>query len=410
MTQVQSTRRVDLDWLRFLAFCLLILYHVGMYYVADWGWHIKSPHQSEPLQDVMILSNQWRMSMLFFISAMALGLVSERYSAGRLLKLRSHRLLAPLLLGMLVIVPPQLFYELVYRGDWQGGYLGFLAEYYNMDTTLAPDKQSDIGLLTWNHLWFLPYLWVYTLIWIVLKPALDAVATSLNARPVSPLIWVATMVIGLAVIWQLLRHLYPTTHDLIHDWYSHAKYGFVFVCGYLLSKNDQVWEAIARWRWYFLGTAVVAYGVIIADRHGMLPFLNENTVQIVWVRSLIAAVLSLNHWAWILTLVGFAAIHLRVAPAWLPTANRAILPCYVLHQSVIIVLAVMLAPFAIPMALEAVTLILLTTVVCWLGFRWVDKTRISRWWFGLGTPKPESSDPVAPIPALSPQVSAQTDR
>ena len=30
-----------------LAFGLLIFYHIGMYYVSDWGWHIKSQHQSE---------------------------------------------------------------------------------------------------------------------------------------------------------------------------------------------------------------------------------------------------------------------------------------------------------------------------------------------------------------------------
>ena len=31
-----SNRRIDLDWLRILAFGVLILYHVGMYYVT-WG-------------------------------------------------------------------------------------------------------------------------------------------------------------------------------------------------------------------------------------------------------------------------------------------------------------------------------------------------------------------------------------
>ncbi len=34
-------RRHDIDVLRVLAFGLLILYHVGMFYVADWEWHIK---------------------------------------------------------------------------------------------------------------------------------------------------------------------------------------------------------------------------------------------------------------------------------------------------------------------------------------------------------------------------------
>ena len=36
-------RRHDLDWIRVGAFMLLILYHVGMFYVP-WDWHVKSTH------------------------------------------------------------------------------------------------------------------------------------------------------------------------------------------------------------------------------------------------------------------------------------------------------------------------------------------------------------------------------
>ncbi len=39
----QRTRRYDLDWLRIIAFLLLILYHIGMFYVP-WSWHVKSVH------------------------------------------------------------------------------------------------------------------------------------------------------------------------------------------------------------------------------------------------------------------------------------------------------------------------------------------------------------------------------
>ena len=68
-----KTRRYDLDWLRVLAFGLLILYHTGMFYVADWGWHVKSVHQSEWLQLPMLLSNQWRMPLIFLVSGLAAG-------------------------------------------------------------------------------------------------------------------------------------------------------------------------------------------------------------------------------------------------------------------------------------------------------------------------------------------------
>ena len=110
-------RRYDIDWLRTLAFFILIAYHIGMYYVFEWGWHIKSDQQSVWLQDVMILSNQWRMSLLFFISAMALSLYQLRNPNQGIIGLRSKRLLLPLAFGMLVIVPPQLYVELHESSD-----------------------------------------------------------------------------------------------------------------------------------------------------------------------------------------------------------------------------------------------------------------------------------------------------
>lgn len=56
-------RRHDLDWLRVIAFGLLVLYHVGMYYVT-WDWHVKSPTTHLMLEPLMLLSSPWRISLL----------------------------------------------------------------------------------------------------------------------------------------------------------------------------------------------------------------------------------------------------------------------------------------------------------------------------------------------------------
>ena len=50
-------RRHDLDWVRVCAFGLLVLYHVGMYYVS-WEWHVKSPAAGIALEPLMLLTNE----------------------------------------------------------------------------------------------------------------------------------------------------------------------------------------------------------------------------------------------------------------------------------------------------------------------------------------------------------------
>ena len=94
-TVTMNTRRHDIDFLRVFAFSLLILYHVGMFYVYDWGWHVKSAYQAEWLQLPMTFTNQWRMSLLFVISGLAISFIWGRYSPGRLALRRSWRLLLP---------------------------------------------------------------------------------------------------------------------------------------------------------------------------------------------------------------------------------------------------------------------------------------------------------------------------
>ena len=116
------SRRYDLDWLRVLAFGLLILYHVGKFYAADSGWHVKSAHTAEWLQYPMLFSNQWRMSLLFVISGLALSFVWGRYSPGKLALRRAWRLLVPLVFGMAFVVAPQPYYEALGKGLIEPGF------------------------------------------------------------------------------------------------------------------------------------------------------------------------------------------------------------------------------------------------------------------------------------------------
>ena len=159
----ESTRFYALDALRVIAFGVLILYHIGMYYVLEWGWHIKSEQPLAWLQDVMILTNQWRMSLLFLISSMVLTVLLTRVEpkpllflkrAGELITQRTQRLMIPLLFGMFVIVAPQVYIEWTVNGVIDTTFTQFYLEYINPNTQWLAERHSDIGLLTWNHLWF----------------------------------------------------------------------------------------------------------------------------------------------------------------------------------------------------------------------------------------------------------------
>src|ERR1700761_5951291 len=155
-----TARRHDLDWVRILAFLLLILYHVGMYYVT-WDWHVKSDQASHAVEPLLLLTSPWRLSLLFLVSGVATAHLLEKRPAG-FLRARSSRLLIPLAFGMLVIVPPQSYAEVVEKLHYAGSY----AEFYRLYLTGYHGfcREGCLMLPTWNHLWFVAYLWVYTVL------------------------------------------------------------------------------------------------------------------------------------------------------------------------------------------------------------------------------------------------------
>lgn len=393
MTTLTDNRRYDLDWLRTLAFGLLILYHIGMYYVADWGWHIKSDITSESLQNLMILTNPWRMSLLFFISAMALALAQRRSSRISLFGLRSNRLLIPLLCGMFIVVVPQVYFEALSQQLIEPGYLSFWWQYINPNTDLLAEHHSPIGLLTWNHLWFLPYLWCYSVLVLVAAPLLNTLAGRLRAVPgsIALLLVMALLISG----WYFLRQLYPSSHALVDDWYNHAKYFGVFIAGYLFALQGNWWQKVIMHRRWFMLAAIVCYSLIIADRNGLFDSMPASFAESASGHLLVGTVLALNHWSWILALIGYAGRYLNQPNhkldkdgSLLRYSNNAILPWYMLHQTLIIVFAAWLKPLTLPVGIEAVLLIILTCTGCWAGFELIKRFWLSRWLFGLKTSLP----------------------
>lgn len=387
-TPTATRRRHDIDALRALAFALVIVYHVAMYYVADWGWHIKSPHAAEWLQVPMRLLNLWRMDLVFLVSGLSLALLARSGDRFGLLRQRSHRLLLPLAFGMLVVVPYQPYAQAVANGVVPPGFLEFLARYF----TLGPwPKGAFDGAqpgITWNHLWYLPYLWLYTALVLLLLPALGSPAgrrlraafTGLRSArlllvPVLPL-----------ALWSLaLRPWFPPTHDLLHDPWLHAVSLTVFLYGFWIAPDDALWAELTRLRRPATAAAAGALAAYVVgwkwiEWPGLAPILALRVVGDLAVWTTIAAIL------------GWAHRLLDRPWAWLPWANESVYPWYVLHQTLIIVLAVWLAPWALGPVVEPLVLLAGTVLGCWGLTAVLRRSTLLRPLFGL---KPLAAPPAA---------------
>ncbi|SCK50587.1 Peptidoglycan/LPS O-acetylase OafA/YrhL, contains acyltransferase and SGNH-hydrolase domains [Variovorax sp. HW608] len=370
---VTINRRHDIDALRAMAFGLLILYHVGMYYVADWPWHLKSVHASEWLRWPMVSVNVWRMDLVFLVSGVAFGFLCRGRRPMSLIGRRAVRLLVPLLFGMAFIVPYQAYVQGVANGLVAPGFGAFMARYLSGGPWPKGAFDGSDFPMTWNHLWYLAYLFAYTAVLALLMPAFRS-APGLRIRAAFlglrgwRLLAVPALPVLLFTLWLAPR--FPVTDDLVHDWYQHALFFTVFLYGFWMSIDEGIWCELERLRGW---AAVIALGCVGA--YLLLRFTSVGPETAAWIaRSLRTVYL----WSVLVVILGFAHRHLNRPWPWLGWANESVYPWYMLHQTLIIAGAVTLAPLRLGPVFEPIGIIVATVAGCWLltdalirRFRWL---------------------------------------
>ena len=352
-----------LDWLRVIAILVLLLFHTGMIFVG-WGWHIVNEETIEALVRPMDISHRLRMPLLFVIAGAGMWFALQRRSGAQLFKERTVRLLVPVLIGMFLIVPPQLFYERLFRGEWDGGYLQFL---WQRTLQFQPYPEGDFS---WHHLWFIVYLYVYV-------PLLLPLMLWWRRQPLrlQPGMWLCLLALPVGINEALLKPLFPERHTLIDDWYVFNHYLLFTLYGFLLASMPGAWQWLAsqRRRLAIAAAAILTIGLFLISR----GVIHRSTAT----DSLLATAFT---WISVLAFLGYGYRHLSFCNPLLRWARDASYPIYILHQTVIVAVGYYVIQTAwAPWAKYAVVL-LATMAICGLLYQFiVRRVRATRVIFGM---------------------------
>lgn len=369
-------RRHDLDWLRIFAFAVLIFYHIGLFY-ATWDWQLASRYSSAVIEPVLGLINPWRLALLFFISGVALRFAIEKKKLEKFLPERFTRLLLPLAFGMVVICAPRVYVELLYLGEIEPGFLDFYRYYLGF---------GDFALVIppWYHLWYVAYVLVYTLVVAAGMPLLSLVATN-GAYPFFAWLgrgraWrvLIVPVIPFAVYALVLDPYFPKNLILWGDWANIAHTFTFFLFGFMAAKDEEFWRAVDR----SLASAVVLsaiLGVLV-----MAAWLNEFTVASdAWMLSGFELLRVFYAWAVIVMMLGLARKFANRTSSTLVYLTAAIFPYYILHQSIIVMVAYWFTVHEVSPWVEAGTILVATVLGCAAGYEIVRRLPSIRILFGL---------------------------
>lgn len=378
-------RRYDLDWLRITAFGLLIFYHVGMFYVT-WDWHVNSSRASAAIEPLMLLSSPWRLSLLFLVAGAASRFMLDKMRPWRFAGARMGRLWPPLLLAIFVIVPPQSYYEIVEAiekmpPEQAAAYAGALDCFYVKYVTGTGQWCDADGCLrtpTYNHMWFVAYLILYTLALVLLAPLVRRAPKALAALISGPWLLITPWLV-MAFFRITLMPIFGDTHDYTNDWYLHALYFSVFLFGFAVAKHQPFFDGCVRMRWIALGLALAAWAALATYFH-----LYAEATPPDWLRNIFRAVREAQAWCAIVAAIGFAHKYLRHADGPMRRLlTQAIFPFYLIHQTIIVVVADHLDALALPLWIEAPMLIGATLLGCW-AFFWIGRAIPPlRIWVGL---------------------------
>ena len=376
-----KTRLYYLDWLRVLAFGLLFIFHSWRPF-DHLEWHIKNNEQSAIFDILTMFTSGWRMHVIFLVSGagtwLAMRARKEKFFSDRI-----KRLLVPFLLGILILIPPQRYYEWKMFRDFDGAFMDFLMVY--------PMQQLDVNMgtsvLLWfghvgTHLWYLPYLFVMTMICIPLfkqiksgKIRFDWLKNILSTR-----FGIFVLVIPMLICRLLLKPFYQH----YTDWADFFIYLWPFVYGFIFMADREFISIVKEKRKLLLLTGVISSMVFM--------YMGSTSEQMVqgfiypefnWIHlssSIIAVFIALS---WTLFFLGYFAKAMDFNHRFLVPANISILPVYVLHQTLIIVFGFYIVSIDINIFMKFIIIAITAIPASILLYQMIRRNNLSRFLFGM---------------------------
>jgi hypothetical protein len=378
--QMQGSERLYyIDWIRVLAFLLLIAFHASIPFTV-FPWEVKNAGQSKALSSVIWWLHQWRLPLLFFISGAGIHFSLQRRTMAAFLGERTVRLFIPLLFAMFFTIPVQVYVEFLQRGRFSGSY----AEFYPSVWEMVPYPD---GSLTWSHMWFVVYLIAFILLlsplfwlfrWQRMKPVKEKISSFLS------LPWVtASLLLPLLAIFHALYLDYPETGGLIGDWFVFSFSITLLLYGYLAGGNLAFWASCEKYRRPYLAVSVVTTLLLFALYWWPLRIPEERGSRF----NLYAVLDSACIWSTILAACGYARKYLNRNSPLLGYLTEAVFPFYIIHQTLIVAIGYVIVQTSMPAWIKLPVLVTLSFISIFLVYHFIiRKTKLTRLLFGMKKP------------------------
>jgi glucan biosynthesis protein C len=398
-TTVGVARQYYIDWLRVLAVLLLFPFHTLRVYNAGEAFYVKGAQLSAAVDVVVDFIGLWHMPLLMLLAGCSTYFALHKRTSRQYLGERLLRLGVPFVFGLLVLCPPQCWHGGRFNSGYTGSYWTYLVngDFFRVDIS---DYDGGFGKC---HLWFILALLVIA---IVLLPLLawgrggrgGGVMRSISRRLAHPAWW---LLVPFAVA---VGYLLPNPAYYLGADPSLAYYLVFFALGYLAVCDKTFMATAVRYRWWALAIGTALAIVWVANRN-WLDAGPDMSLRVFYVMYAAA----LGNWLILVGILGCGKRYLeRTSPALSYLAEGSY-PVYILHQTVIVVIAFYVVGLAAAEPLQWLTLLVASVAVTFTLYELVRRFSVSRFLFGMRplkkrprtVPLPETGTTAGPT-AVSP--------
>jgi glucan biosynthesis protein C len=374
------SRRFDLDWIRVISILSVFVYHSCRAY-NEWPWHIKNPVTSAALSQFTNFMDLWMMPLIFVVSGAAVYLSMQEPSwraAGKFLKDKMMRLLVPLLVADFTHIAIQVYIERLTHGDFNGSFWQFIPHYFEGWYGFGGNF-GWIGL----HLW---YIVVLLFLSIFFLPLFLLLKTNRGTRimekignffALPALIYVLVLLI--VTIWGLTEPAARFLSDAFN--WGLGIYATFFFFGFFMLGSEKLQTSIRKMRWVSLALAVgfVAWYLPTGEHDDLAA------------------------WALVLLGLGMGMTYLNFKNPFLAYANEAVLPFYILHQTVIVAMDYFIIQLPISLWLKLPAVIIISFSIIMVIYEYaIRRVNFLRICFGM---KPVRREIPQPAPINQPATS-----
>ena len=367
-------RRYDIDWLRVLAMLMIFLFHSARFFNYE-DWHVKNNQLDFGMSVfVEIVSSVDHASFLHtfcYKRILCPGFRNNRSFINE----RFKRLVIPLLFGIFVLVPPQVYIERVSHSQFAGSFVRFFPHYFD-------GLYGFGGNFAWMglHLWYLEILFIFSLLTLPIFRYLkkEKIQNLISRTAIS---FKKPGIIFLLALPVFFMELFVNQQpDGIgrRDFggWSLLTYLIFFILGYLVASNMQFRESIEKHRKIALLLGVLTF---ISGFFLLEAGYSSRAYFFSFLRAF-------NSWFWLVAILGFGSKYLNFNNSLLKYSNEAVLPFYILHQTIIVIIGFYIASWDVGVIMKYLILSTLSfAFIIALYDLFIKRVKILRFLFGMKT-------------------------